>query len=78
MKTMTKGDLKARLFEYFQEIEEHGGELIVTEGGKPVLKIVSCRERKSVDELFGEYRAMAHIPRHVALESTANLFEENG
>lgn len=38
--TVSKSKLKARALEYFREVEESGRELIVTDRGRPVLKIV--------------------------------------
>ena len=39
-RTVSKSRLKARALEYFREVEKTGRELIVTDRGKPVLKIV--------------------------------------
>ena len=40
---VSKCRLKARALEYFREVERTGNELIVTDRGKPVLKIVPYR-----------------------------------
>ncbi len=37
---VSKSKLKAHALEYFRQVEESGQELIVTDRGKPVLKIV--------------------------------------
>ncbi len=50
MKTVSKSKLKAKALEYFREVEETGSELVVTDRGRPVLKIVPYRE-PSVDAL---------------------------
>lgn len=52
--TISKGKLKARMLEIFREVEESGQELIVTDNGKPVLKIVPIMQKKTVDEVFGD------------------------
>ena len=39
----------------FREIEASGQEWIVTDNGKPVLKIVPITKKKTVDEVFGKY-----------------------
>ena len=39
-----------------REIEADGEELIITDRGKPVLKIVPFKKRKRIDELFAPYR----------------------
>jgi prevent-host-death family protein len=43
MKTVSKSKLKARALEYFREVERTGEELVLTDRGKPVLKIVPYR-----------------------------------
>lgn len=70
MKKVSKSALKAKMFEYFRELEQGGEELIVTDFGKPVLKIVPYSEKKSVEELFGGLRKRAKIDRKAVLEST--------
>ena len=42
--TVSKSRLKARALEYFRQVERTGEELIVTDRGRPVLKIVPYRE----------------------------------
>lgn len=53
--TISKSKLKARMLEIFREVEESGQELIVTDHGKPVLKITPIKEKATVEELFGKY-----------------------
>ncbi len=53
--TISKEKLKARMLEIFREVEESGQELIVTDHGKPVLKIVPIKKKATVDEVFGHY-----------------------
>ena len=36
---VSKSSFKARALEYFRQVERTGGELIITDRGKPVLKI---------------------------------------
>ena len=40
MSTVSKSKLKAHALEYFRQVEQTGRELIVTDHGRPVLKIV--------------------------------------
>ena len=42
------------MLEVFRELEATGGELIVTERGRPVLKIVPIRPKLSVQQIFGD------------------------
>ncbi len=53
--TISKSKLKARMLEIFREVEESGQELIVTDNGKPVLKIVPIKPKATVEEVFGQY-----------------------
>jgi prevent-host-death family protein len=41
---VSKSRFKARALEYFREVERTGKELIITDRGKPVLKVVPYRE----------------------------------
>ena len=41
---VSKSQFKARALEYFREVERTGRPLIVTDRGRPVLKIVPYRE----------------------------------
>jgi len=43
MKTVSKSRLKARALEYFREVERTGEELVLTDRGRPVLKIIPYR-----------------------------------
>jgi antitoxin (DNA-binding transcriptional repressor) of toxin-antitoxin stability system len=52
--TISKGKLKARMLEIFRQIESSGNELIVTDHGKPVLKIVPIKPKATVATVFGE------------------------
>ena len=70
MKKVSKSTLKAKMFEYFRELEQGGEELVVTDFGKPVLKIIPYSEKKSVKELFGDLRTKAKVDRKAVLEST--------
>ncbi len=42
-KTVSKSKFKARALHYFREVERTGQELVVTDRGRPVLKIVPYR-----------------------------------
>ena len=43
METVSKSRLKAKALEYFRQIERSGEPVIVTDRGRPVLKIVPYR-----------------------------------
>jgi antitoxin (DNA-binding transcriptional repressor) of toxin-antitoxin stability system len=54
MITISKSKLKAKMLEIFRQLEASGEELIVTDQGKPVLKIIPIKKASSVAEVFGE------------------------
>lgn len=53
---VTKSKLKARMLEIFRKLEREGGELIVTDNGRPALKIVPIRQKIPVEVLFADVR----------------------
>lgn len=53
---ISKGALKAKMLEYFRRVEETGEELIVTDNGRPVVKVVPIRAKLSIDEAFADAR----------------------
>jgi prevent-host-death family protein len=56
MAEVSKGVLKGKMLEYFRRVEETGEELVVTDNGRPVLKVVPIRTRTSAAEAFGDVR----------------------
>lgn len=56
MKPVSKSVLKSRMLEYFREVEATGEELIVTNNGQPVLRIVPYRRALTVDSVFADVR----------------------
>jgi antitoxin (DNA-binding transcriptional repressor) of toxin-antitoxin stability system len=61
-KRISKSKLKARMLEEFRELETHGGEIVVTDRDRPVLRIVPVAEKRSVEEVFGKYWGKVVIP----------------
>ena len=53
MNTISKSKLKAQMLKIFRELEEEGEELVVTDYGRPVLRIQPIGKKKAVDEVFG-------------------------
>ena len=54
MLAVAKGELKAKMLEYFRHIGKSGEELIVTDHRKPVLKIIPIKRKLKPDEAFGD------------------------
>ena len=58
MKVVSKGKLKARMLEYFREVEATGESLIVTDHGREVLEVRPVNAGPAtVAEVLGEYRS---------------------
>ena len=56
MVSVSKSVLKARMLEYFREVERTGEELVVTSDGVPVLKVVPFSHTRSVEDAFADVR----------------------
>ena len=56
MLTVAKGELKAKMLEYFRYVEKNGEELIVTDHRKPVLKVVPLNKKLKPEDVFGNLR----------------------
>lgn len=55
MKTISKSKLKSQLLEFLRFVESEGEEIIVTDRGKPVVRI-SKYGAPSTEHLFGQMR----------------------
>jgi antitoxin (DNA-binding transcriptional repressor) of toxin-antitoxin stability system len=73
---ISKGVLKAKMLEYFRDIERTGQDLIVTDNNKPVLRISSIsQERKTAKEVFKKYRGKVKYKEDVNTP-TSNEWED--
>jgi prevent-host-death family protein len=50
-RTMKASEFKAKCLRLMDEVNENGGEIVITKNGKPVAKLTSLRERPK--SLFG-------------------------
>ena len=57
MQSISKSKLKANMLRIFRELEDSGEELIVTDRGRPVLRIQPVSKKKTVDDVFGAIRS---------------------
>jgi antitoxin (DNA-binding transcriptional repressor) of toxin-antitoxin stability system len=57
IESISKSRLKAKMLEIFRNLEENGGELIVTDRGKPVLKIIPFKLKSSVTDMFASMQS---------------------
>jgi prevent-host-death family protein len=56
MPTISKSALKGKMLEYFRQVEETGEELVVTDNGRPVVKVVPIQVRTSAEDVFADVR----------------------
>ena len=56
MLSVSKGTLKAKMFDYFRRVEKTHEKLIVTDHNKPVLVVMPYSDKKTPAEVFGKYR----------------------
>ena len=56
MQNISKSKLKSKLLELLRYVESEGEELIVTDRGKPVIKISKYDNTPPTEELFGQMR----------------------
>lgn len=53
---VSKSALKARMLEYFRQVEQTGEELIVTDNNRPVLRVLPIRDRQAAATVFADVR----------------------
>jgi len=56
LETVSKSRFKAKTLEYFRKIEQNGQAVIVTDHGKPVLKIVPFDAQEKTQAVLHELR----------------------
>ena len=56
MHHVSKSKLKSKLLEFLRLVESEGEKIIVTDRGKPVVKISRYGDSLSTEQLFGQMR----------------------
>ena len=74
MQNISKSKLKSRLLELLRYVESEGEELIVTDRGKPVIKISRYYNAPTTEELFGQMRGKVKYSEDL----TTSIIEEWG
>ena len=64
------------MLQIFRELEASGGELIVTDRDKPVLRIMPIQEKKSVDEAFAQFRSGVFYDKDALDEPTIDEWDD--
>lgn len=72
---MSKSQLKAKMLEYFRRVEETGQELVVTDNGRPVVKVVPIRRTRAAADLFADVRGRVSYQGDI-LEPTSDEWSE--
>jgi len=72
---ISKSKLKAKMLEIFRNIEATGEELIVTDHGTPVLRIVTFEKRKSLIDLFGDLQGLVVYNEDIDTPTADEWFE---
>lgn len=70
MKSISKSKLKSQLLEFLRLVESEGEEIIVTDRGKPVVKISKYVQIPSTEELFGEMRGKVKYFEDLTIPTT--------
>lgn len=70
MQSVSKSKLKSKLLELLRHVEAEGEELIITDRGKPVIKISRYYNPPSTDELFGEMRGKVKYSENLTTPTT--------
>jgi antitoxin (DNA-binding transcriptional repressor) of toxin-antitoxin stability system len=53
---MSKSKLKARMLDVFRTIERTGESVVVTDRGRPTLRIEPIHKKRRVEDVFGHLR----------------------
>ena len=75
MTSVSKAKIKAKLLEYFRQVEETGEEIIVTDRNHPVLRIVPYRAVRTTTEVFTDLRSKVRLPEAEVLSTTEDEWE---
>ncbi|MGC1308124.1 MAG: type II toxin-antitoxin system Phd/YefM family antitoxin [Phormidesmis sp.] len=75
MKTISKSKLKRQLLEFLRFVESEGEEIIVTDRGKPVIKITKYASSPSTEELFSKMRGKVKYAEDLTTPTTEEWAE---
>ena len=70
MQSISKSKLKSKLLELLRYVESEGEELIVTDRGKPVIKISRYYDAPTTKELFGQMRGKVQYSEDITTPTT--------
>ena len=67
---VSKGVLKAKMFDYLRQVEKTNEELIITDRHKPVLKIIPFKKKKNPLEVFAEFQGKVTYKEDITTPTT--------
>ena len=70
MQSISKSKLKSKLLELLRYVESEGEELIVTDRGKPVIKISRYYDAPTTEELFRQMRGRVKYSEDLTTPTT--------
>ncbi|MBN1962662.1 MAG: type II toxin-antitoxin system prevent-host-death family antitoxin [Deltaproteobacteria bacterium] len=76
MRQVSKSALKAKMLQYFREVEKTGEELIVTSDGVPVLKVVPLKKKEKTKTIFSNINGQVKYHSDI-LASTIDEWPES-
>lgn len=75
METVGKNKLKTHMFEILRGIETSGNSVIITDFGKPVLRISPYGKKQSASEIFKDWLGKVHVDDDELLKSSTTDWE---
>ena len=70
MISVSKSQLKAKMLEYFRQVEQSGEELIVTNNRMPVLRVIPIKKKRETAEVFGDMRGKIKYHEDILIPET--------
>ena len=67
---VSKGQLKAKMLEYFRRVEQTGEELIVTNNHIPVIKVIPIYKKRDVAVVFADIRGKVKYYEDILIPET--------
>ena len=67
---VSKSQLKAKMLAYLRQVEDTGEELVVTDNGRPVVKVVPIAKARSARDVFGDLRGRVVYHGEVLADTT--------
>ena len=73
---VSKGLLKAKMLVYFRRVEQTGETLVVTNHGRPVLRVEPIRERKPLADAFADASGQLRVAEEDLLQPETDEWDD--